>query len=188
MSEWENDLVRRVARLMVDAEPAGDLEARIRARLDTVRPTAAPAWWAMRRWQVAGGLAAAAVAAIAVLGSWGPEVLKSGGPEVPEVTVASLNSAATITAPATVPTAAPQVRSTSGLQGVRTSGPQDSTASLSSAELAWMERRIAALEPVTALHMDQLTADSIQPAPLTIPPIIMTALPTDGGTTERRDR
>jgi hypothetical protein len=50
-----------------------------------------------------------------------------------------------------------------------------------------MERRIAALEPVTALQMDQLTADSIQPAPLTIPPIIMTALPTDGGTTERRD-
>jgi hypothetical protein len=41
-----------------------------------------------------------------------------------------------------------------------------------------MDRRIPALDPVVALEMDQLAMESIQPEPLAIPPLIMTALPT----------
>lgn len=50
-----------------------------------------------------------------------------------------------------------------------------------------MERRIPALDPVTALHIDGLSVDAIQPEPIAITPLTMTALPTDGGSSERHD-
>lgn len=49
-----------------------------------------------------------------------------------------------------------------------------------------MDRRIPALDPVVALEMDQLSMPSIQPEPLAITPLIMTALPTSSAEVERQ--
>ena len=174
------DEINRVARLMVDAEPASDLDARIRARLDEVPPARARTTWGS--WQIAAGLCAtAALVTFVVLRSGGPEVLQSGGPEVLGSDISPVRTLPPDISPL-VPL--PPFRHSTG--GSR--AQVQVTPALSAEELAWMERRIPALDPVVALEMDQLAMKSIQPEPLAIPPLIMTALPTDGGTTERRER
>jgi len=159
MRNVEMDDMNRVARLMVDAEPAADLEARIRARLDEVAAVTP------RRgsWQVVGVAAALALAAV---WSWGPGAQRSGGPEVlgaggPEVLASNISPVRTL----------PPLRHDTNARRAQPSA-------LSVEELAWMDRRIPALNPIGALEMEQLAMTAL----------IMTALPTDGGTTERRER
>jgi hypothetical protein len=64
---------------------------------------------------------------------------------------------------------------------------QSRTAELSAEELAWMERRMPALDPVRALQMDHLHLDPIQPEPLAITPLIMPPVTTEGSGIERRN-
>lgn len=177
------DDLNRVARQMVDAEPSTGLEVRIRARLDGASPVRARGGWGT--WQIAAGLCAtAALVTFAVLGFWGSGVLGSWGPVVPgsgglpaiaqraaagrEVLASDISPFRTL----------PPLRHYTDTQRAQSSA-------LSVEELAWMDRRVPALDPVVALEMEQLAMKSIQPEPLAITPLIMTALPTDGGTTER---
>ena len=184
------DDINRVARVMIDAEPSADLEARIRALLDETADTRARRTW----WQVAAGLCATAatiafvvwVQGSGVQRSWGPGVQRSGGPEVlgsggPEVLGANISPTRPLPSDISPLVSLPPFRHSTGVRRAQSSA-------LSAEELAWMDRRIPALDPVVALEMDQLAMKSIQPEPLAITPLIMTALPTDGGTTERRER
>jgi hypothetical protein len=52
-------------------------------------------------------------------------------------------------------------------------------------EAAWMARRIPALEAVVSIELDHLEYESIQPEGLSIAPLTMTALPTNGVAVER---
>ncbi len=169
--------IDRIAREMVDVEPSVDLEARIRERIRAAGPAPArtTAWWV---WRVATPLGAMAAVAVAVV--QGPavtsQVVSSPGPQV-------------------VSSAGPQVATSSGPQGaaspvarVRTSTlPEVPASLLTSEEIAWMERRMPALDPVNALQMDRLRMDSIQPEPLAITPLTMTPVGTDGAGIERRN-
>jgi hypothetical protein len=183
------DEINRVARMMVDAEPAPDLAARIRARLDEV-----PAAQTSRRWggwHVAAGLAAAAALTLAVLtpkepGSRVPS--PESRVQSPEVKGASLAVAkGEGGSPNPQAKAGPGVpRSTSARR--QSASRELQTRALSAEELAWMERRMPALDPVVALQMDRLATDSIQPEALAITPLTMTALPTTSADAERRIR
>jgi hypothetical protein len=181
------DEINRVARVMVDAEPSADLEVRIRARLDAA-PVVAP-----RRvtWHIAAGLAVAAAVTFAVLGSRGPEVLRSRGPEVQELASpkpeAKAGPESRVPSPAIV---ASNISSSRTLPSPRhsTGGRRaqvQPTRALSAEELAWMERRIPALDPVTALQVDRLSTESIQPDALAITPMVISALPTTSAEAER---
>lgn len=167
--------IDRIARQMTDVEPSPGLEARIRARLDEAQPGGTAAWWS---WRVAAPLAALATVAliVGVQVPKGPEVQVSRGTEVQESRPSTGSGR-----PELVESRGPEVVFTSRR-------PNLSTSQLTSEELAWMERRIPALDPVTALHIDGLLLDSIQPEPLAITPLNMTALPTEGGSSERRDQ
>lgn len=164
--------IDRIARGMVDVEPSADLEARIRARLDAVRPARTMAWGT---WRVGAPLAAAAALALII----GVQV--SRGRDIgrgPGVQGSSSSEAVTSQLP-NVPT--------SQLSNVPTSRLSKAAPQLTSEEIAWMDRRIPALDPVTALQMDHLRVDSIQPEPLAITPLTMTTLGADGAGIERRN-
>ncbi|MBK9241548.1 MAG: hypothetical protein IPL75_15085 [Acidobacteria bacterium] len=176
------DEINRVARMMVDAEPAVDLAARIRARLDQVqRHGRAPSWW-----RVAVPLGAVASLALAIgFAVQGPGSRVQGlpavahsaeaGPEVqgPESRVQGPSDSSPFRT-------LPPLRHYSGAQ-------RSSVSALSMEESAWMERRIAALEPVDALRMEHLTYESIQPEALSITPLLLTAMRTDGADIDRQN-
>jgi hypothetical protein len=177
--------IDRIAREMVDVEPSADLEARIRARIREARPARFPAWWT---WRVAVPLAAIASLALAFVVVQSPGLARrsaerGGGSRVqgPEpVGVQGSSSLPAGAAPAgAVAEAGPGV--------VNTSQPRASASRLSAEEIAWMERRMPALEPVNALQMDHLRVDSIQPEPLAITPLTMTPVATEAGGIERRN-
>ena len=168
--------IDRIARQMTDVEPSPGLEARIRARLDEAQPRArTSAWWL---WRV--GAPVAATAAIALLGaaqvSRGLGVQESRSPGVPGSS-----------GPAVQESRGPGVPESRGPRVQESWGPGSRVAQLSPEEVAWFERRIPALDPVTALQIDGISVNSIQPEPLAITPLTMTALPTDGGSGERHD-
>ena len=178
--------IDRIARGMVDVEPSVDLEARIRARVRATPSDRPAAWWT---WRVAVPVGAVAIVALAtalivgVPGTRSPEVVNS-------VVVPETRS------PGVVPTSqVPNIPSsqlarirTSQLLTIRTSQlPKIPTSQLSDAELAWMDRRIPALDPVNGLQMDRLRMDSIQPEPLAITPLTIAPVGTDGAGIERRN-
>jgi len=167
--------IDRIARQMTHEEPSPDLEARIRARLDEAQPRAqSSSWWLWRVAAPAGALASIALI-VGVQVSKSPEVQMSRGPEVQEARPSTGSGR-----PELVESRGPEVVFTSRR-------PDLATSQLTSEEVAWMERRIPALDPVTALQIDGLSVDAIQPEPIAITPLIMTALPTDGGSSERHD-
>jgi hypothetical protein len=152
------DDIELAARTLTEAEPPHDLELRIKQRLDEVTPAANA-----RRWPWVAGLATAAALTIAVSQFRSPEVPEfrspdavevpgSRGPEVPE--------SRSVDVPAT-----PRVIR---LPSVRPA--------MSEAELAWMARRIPALDPIETLTVDHLVLDAIQPDSLLITPLTMTPL------------
>ena len=176
--------IDRIAREMVDVEPSADLEARIRARVRAAQTERAPrdiAWWG---WRVAMPVAAAAVVTIAI-------ALRGPASEVEPAEISSAPiQTAQAPAPAAPVTADATPRSEKAIVRVvnRSRASQTQTAQLSAEELAWMERRMPALEPVTALQMDHLGANTIQPEPLAITPLIMPPVTTEGSGTGRNDR
>jgi hypothetical protein len=172
----------RIAREMVDVAPPVDLEARIRARLDAVRPDRHGTWWS---WRVGAAVGAAAALALIIgvqvsrslpAGSApadaaapaGPVVANSPAPQFPGSPIAEVRPSRRSKIPTSRPSRVP-------------------ASQLSSEELAWMERRMPALEPLDALQVDHLRLDSIQPEPLAITPLTMTPVATEGGGFERRD-
>jgi hypothetical protein len=179
--------IDRIAREMVDVEPSVDLEARIRARLDAVRPGRHAAWWTWRVAAPLGALVAVALA-IGVLVSRGPGVVTSVG-------VQSAKGLPAEAAPAgAVAQAGPEVVNNIAVQEVRSlpavaapAGAVAKAGQLSSEEIAWMERRMPALDPVNPLQVDHLRVDAIQPEPLAITPLTMTPVATEGGGIERRN-
>jgi negative regulator of sigma E activity len=181
--------IDRIARAMVDVEPSVDLEARIRARLRDTR-RARPATWLS--WRVAVPLGAAAAVALALI--IGVQDSRSSGvTSTVDVQAARTLPADAALAGASVQAGAGAVTSV-GVRGPRSRGvaktsqrSRSNTSVLTSEEMAWMERRIPALDPVNALEMDRLRVDSIQPEPLAITPLTMTPVATEGGGTERRN-
>lgn len=176
--------IDRIARQMTDVEPSPGLEARIRARLDEAQPRAhTSSWWLWRVAAPAGALASIALAiGVAVQGPGAASVQAPKVKTPPEVTATgSQNRSGLGSASATSP-----LRTISPLRHYSDRQSQPGHA-LTPAELAWMERRIPALDPVTPLQIDGLSVDSIQPEPVAITPLIITALPTDGGSSERHD-
>jgi hypothetical protein len=173
--------IDRIAREMVDVEPSADLEARIRARVRAAQPGPTTPWWV---WRVAMPAAAAAVVMFAiVVRSPRPTVINSETTSASAQPAGAAQPASTATAPAVVKTASAAARV------VRTSSRQKPEGSvLSAEELAWMERRMPALDPVNALHVDRLGVESIQPEPLAITPLTMTPVTTEGAGTGRNDR
>jgi len=159
--------IDRIARQMTGVEPSPDLEARIRVRLDEAPSSRAAVWWVWRM-SVPVGAAAALAILIGVQESRSPGVEESRGPGVQE-------------------SRSPGVLESPGPRVQESRGPGSRMAQLSAEEVAWFERRIPALDPVTALQIDGLSVDAIQPEPIAITPLIMTALPTDGGSSERHD-
>ena len=65
--------------------------------------------------------------------------------------------------------------------------PKVSASTLSAEEIAWMDRRIPALDSVNSLNVEHLRVDSIQPEPLAITPLTMTPVATESGGIERRN-
>lgn len=167
--------IERIARAMVEVEPSANLEARIRERLDRAPAPVASTWWS---WKVTVPAIAAAALAIAA-------VTRGPASPVPGPAVASSKPAVALAPAAEIPqapvTAAPP-RASRRAQVARVLPTQ-----LSAEELAWMERRVAALDPVTALEVDRLNVASIQPEPLAITPLVMTPVGTDGSGIERRN-
>jgi hypothetical protein len=178
--------IDRIAREMVDVEPSLDLEARIRARIREAAP-AQTAWWT---WRIAAPLGAIASLAIAFMVVQGPGLVRrsaerEGGSgvqsPVTRVAVQEVGALPSVAAPA-------GALSKAGPGVVKTSQRRKSPASvLSAEELAWMERRLPALDPVNALQVDHLRMDSIQPEPLAITPLTMTPVGTEGAGIERRN-
>ena len=170
--------IDRIARAMVDVEPSVDLEARIRTRLrrEGARPTRATGWWG---WRVAVPTVAIASLALAFIVVQSPESRVQGP--------ASTQSAAASPLTEVPSSAVPQLPSSPVPQVHRSQVARVATSQLSSEEIAWMERRMPALDPLNALQMDRLQVDSIQPEPLAITPLIMTPVATDGGGIERRN-
>ncbi len=169
--------IDRIARQLVDAEPSADLEARIRARLDLVQTAGRTmSWWL---WRVGAPLGAAAAVALA---------LAVQGPE------SRVQSPVVENQPAEVRQTASAVRQTN-TSPVRTLPPfrhygsaqRGQVSALSMDELAWMDRRFPALEPVDALRVEQLTYASIQPEALSITPLLMTAMRTDSADVDRQN-
>ena len=160
--------IDRIARHSIDTEPSADLEARVLARLDAEPARGRRRTWPV--WAMAGGvMAVAAAGLIGVLGSGSPGVLESGSPGV-------------------LGSGSPGVLGSRGVPAVATAeaGPEvEKTAELTVEELAWMDRRLPALPVVEELWVDFLEYESIQPEALSIAPLIMTALPTDGAGMER---
>jgi hypothetical protein len=182
--------IDRIARQIVDAEPSADLEARIRARLDQMQThRRGTSWWLWRVGAPVGAVAAVALAiGFAVQGPGSrvqsPEIGVQGsrGPEVenqPAEVSRTVSAAVQETGSSPFRTL-PPLRHSSDAQRAQASA-------LSMEELAWMERRIAALPPVEALRMEHLTYESIQPDALSITPLLMTAMPTDGVDIDRQN-
>jgi len=176
--------IDRIARHSIDTEPSADLEARVLARLDAEPARGRRRTWPV--WAMAGGVMAVAAAGLigvlgsgspGVLGSRRPGVLGSGSPGV-------LESGS----PGVLGSGSPGVLGSRGVPAVATAeaGPEvEKTAELTVEELAWMDRRLPALPVVEELWVDFLEYESIQPEALSIAPLIMTALPTDGAGMER---
>jgi hypothetical protein len=179
--------IDRIAREMVDVEPSAGLEARIRARLDEARPARTTAWWT---WRVAMPVGAIATAALAIA-----FVVRGPGLEV-QSTDAAVQSLPADTAVQSSPRrslgeggpAEAQIANAgSPLRQVRRVAVRSAAPSqLSAEEVAWMERRIPALDAVNGLQVDQLRVDSIQPEPLAITPLTMPPVSTEGAGSERR--
>ena len=170
--------IDRIARAMVDVEPSVDLEARIRARVREVQPARSVAWLS---WRVAAPLVAAAAIALAL-------VVRSLESRVqsPETRIA-VQSATGLPTEAQNANVGPEVVKTSLLPKISTSRLSKAASTLSAEELAWMERRVPALDPVNALQVDHLRVDSIQPEPLAITPLTMSPVATESGGIERRN-
>ena len=172
--------IDRIAREMVNIEPSADLETRIRARVRAAQPERANVWWV---WRVAMPVAAAAAVTVAI-------AVREPASEVarPEPAPSAIQTArvSAPTAPAT-PSETPVRQRAIVKAANRSRAARSRTAELSAEELAWMERRPPALDPVTALQMDHLRVDSIQPEPLAITPLIMPPVTTEGSGIERRN-
>lgn len=176
--------IDHIAREMVDIEPSADLEARIRARLAAAPPGRRAPWWT---WRVVVPLTAAAAFALALIVVHSPESrVQSPGP-VAGAKGSKGGWGANSPVPQFSSSPVAQVRtsqhskiSTSRLPDVRTS-------QLSSEEIAWMKRRMPALDTVDALQMERLVVESIQPEPLGITPLTMTPVATESGGIERRN-
>jgi hypothetical protein len=176
--------IDRIARAMVDVEPSVDLEARIRRRLDEARPARTAAWWT---WRVAAPMAAIASVALGFIIVQGP-ASSVQRPASTQATAASpLTEVPSSPIPEVLSSSGPQVPRSLGRQVQRSQAARVASSQLSSEEMAWMERRIPALDPVNALEMDRLRVDSIQPEPLAITPLTMTPVATEGGGIERRN-
>jgi hypothetical protein len=178
--------IDRIAREMVDVEPSAELEARIRARVRAEEPKRVSVWWV---WRVAMPVAAVAAVVIMVF------VLRNPGSEVKSPEFVTAGHSPTSQLPnvptsehASVPTSKRPNVQTSKRPNVPTSQSASvRTAQLSAEELAWMERRMPALDPLTALQVDHLRLDSIQPEPLAITPLTMPPVATEGSGIERRN-
>jgi hypothetical protein len=169
-----SDDIDLAARAMTDIEPPNDLEARIKRRLDTEVLRAQPRW-RPAYWIGAAGLTAAAAllallvvqgptgparrslgeggskvqGSIEVQGSEGPRVQGSAGSEVLEPAV-SLSISSSPHLPVSSPVRLPAYRT------------------MSESEMAWMSRRVDALDLI----------DPIQPERVSITPLTMTPLMT----------
>lgn len=169
------DPIDLAARAMTDGEPPSDLEERIKRRLDAetqTRPRTA-------RWPIIAGFATA-VATVLIVVAQGLDVTKSRSPEVPGTTGPRHSEVAAVLESRNpdVIEAGPREPRNSGTSEPRQ--PRDSGTSTrrSEAELAWMSRRIAALDVIDPLEVDRLQFESIQPEPMVITPLTMTPLVT----------
>ena len=176
--------IDRIAREMVDIEPSRDLEAMIRARIREARPAQTAAWWTWRLSVPLGALAAIALIIVVQVSRSVPAGVQRSA-DLPAATapagpVTEANAVAQGGSQVAV-VRTPQRSATASLQSSK-AAPQ-----LTAEELAWMERRMPALDPLNALHVDQLRVDSIQPEPLAITPLTMTPVATDSGAIERRN-
>jgi hypothetical protein len=189
--------IDRIAREMVDMEPSAHLEARIRARLDAEPPARAVRSWS---WKVVVPVAAAAALVVVAINIGPGATVQSPGSRVqgpgsrvqgPGSTVQGPGSTVQgpvpqVPGPSLQPVAdAPVRRAASASRG--TSRVAKVEATLSAEELAWMERRVPALDPVVALDVEHLRVASIQPEPLAITPLTMTPVGTEGAGSERRN-
>ncbi len=168
MTTWRDDeIVTRVAREMTNIEPAADLEARVRARLDAA-PRGRGAAWPI------GAMVATAAAVVLAVALWpqsGPAIdvppvtpttqLPDHSPAVPAA-IDPVVDASAASAPVAATTAS-----------VRASAAE---VALSEAEREWMARRIPALPAVEALPVAFIALPSIQPEPLSITPLTMAPL------------
>lgn len=179
MSDHTNH-IDLAARAMTDVEPPRDLEARIKRRLDAEIPTRPTTW----RWPVMAGLATVTAMVIILVTARSPEVPESRGPVVRSEVPGVRGPAVPQSRPESGPDAGPRDlgtseprnsaahRGTSGLRDLGTSIRQ------SDAELAWMSRRIPALDGIDPLQVQRLQFELIQPEPLVITPLTMTPLVT----------
>jgi hypothetical protein len=179
----ESDDITQAARAMTSAEPPVDLEARIKARLDSTMTTPTRSWFDWRA-----GLAATAVTAIAVVAvgvvqeSKGPEVQGSKGPGVQEFKGPGVQGSK---GPRVQEFKGPEVQGSKGprvqeFKGPRVQGSKGpggmADLGTSEAELAWMARQIPALDTVEPMVFDAPAFESIQPKPLAITPLSVTPI------------
>lgn len=161
------DDITLAARVMTDIEPPSGLELRIKKRLDAVTAEA----HVRRRphyWLVPAGVAAALIAVLLV-----PRFRTA---QVPPVLGVPQSISGTVVEPVPVATPA-KVPDVPGPL-VRVVHLPPMRPAMSEAELAWMARRIPALDPIDTITVDQIVLDTIQPESLLITPLTMTPLVT----------
>ena len=161
------DDITVAARTMTEAEPPADLEQRIMQRLDDVTADAR----GHRRlafWLVPTGVAVALIAVVLV-----PRFRTADVPVVQDVPQST--SAAVIGVPED---ASPEVVPDIPARTARVARVSSERPAMSDAELAWMARRIPALDPIETITVDQIVLDTIQPETLLITPLTMTPLVT----------
>ena len=161
-----NDIfVDDMARAMTDVEPPADLSARVLAEL--ARPHS-------RRWfSVALPLAAAASVAAVGLVAMGPRLTVLDVPAVPRPSLVRLG--ATDPAPHTIAVTI-------------TTSARRSDAPISADELAWLSRRLPALE-TRALTLESIQPPTTSIAPISVEPIALEpiSVPSPGaGSGDRR--
>lgn len=177
--------IDRIAREMVDVEPCADLEGRIRARLDQMRPQRTAMWWS---WRLAVPASAAAAIVIALIARDPVAKIERPGSVTSQAATVPA-SRIPVSSPPVQPTADAGVARVSPARVRRSAAARDQKPAepgLSAEELAWMERRVPALDPLTAVTVDRLQVTAIQPEPLAITPLIMTPVGTESAGIERR--
>lgn len=168
------DHIDLAARAMVNVEPPTDLRARITRRLDDETRTRPRTL----RWPVMAGLATVTAAAI-ILVLQPPDVTRSRGPEVPGVPGSRGSEVAGVQSRSPeVVEVGPREPRNSGTSEPRELRDLGTSTRPSDPELAWMSRRIPALDVIDPLQVNRLRFESIQPEPMVITPLTMTPLVT----------
>jgi hypothetical protein len=165
-----NDLIHRVAGSMTHGTSAPALRARVLERLPVGRRSP----WSSSAWRLSVAAAGVAIVALAAAAPALRDLVTVRTPPVPGHAQRAADALATdhgLAERAALTTPAPT-------RLHRAARP------LSASEVAWLERRVPALDAVEALAMTDIAMKDIGPAPITVPALDLKPLRTEFGSND----